>query len=97
MLVEVALDAQRALRAIEQRGGLTDDPAVSEAAGLLSEIIGQEFDTTDESDSPRPRHGRQVRQIVSAHDPEMATPARPTRDASPATSCTPRPPARPRC
>src|SRR3954453_15159119 len=33
--------------------------------------IGQEFDTSDDSNSPRPRHGRQIRQIISAHDPEM--------------------------
>src|SRR4051794_23726927 len=33
--------------------------------------IGQEFDTSDDADSPRPRRGRQVRQIISAHDPEM--------------------------
>jgi hypothetical protein len=37
---------------------------------LLREIIGQEFDTSDD-DGPRPRGGRHVRQIISAHDPEM--------------------------
>ena len=71
MLVQVAIDAQRALEQVDAHGALAEDPAVSEAARLLREIIGQEFDTTDHEQSPRPRHGRRVRQIISAHDPEM--------------------------
>jgi transposase len=71
LLVEVATDAQRALRAAEQDPRLTTDEAVGEAARLLREIVGQEFETTDDGDTPRPRHGRQTRQIISAHDPEM--------------------------
>ena len=44
--------------------------AVAEAGALLREIIGQEFEVKDD-DVPRVRRGRGVRQIVSAHDPEM--------------------------
>ena len=50
---------------------LVADEAVSAAAGLLREIVGQEFDTADDERAPRPRHGRRSRQIISAHDPEM--------------------------
>jgi transposase len=71
MLVEVATDAQRALRAIEQASEFAGDHAVGEAARLLSEIVGQEFDTDTDESAPRPRHRRQTRQIISAHDPEM--------------------------
>lgn len=71
LLVEVATDAQRSLRAIEDDPRLAGDDAVGEAARLLAEIVGQEFDTTDDEQGPRPRHGRQTRQIISAHDPEM--------------------------
>jgi transposase len=70
-LVEVAVDAQRALGAVERDGRLAADQAVGEASQLLREIIGQEFDTSDDEEGPRPRRGRQVRQIISAHDPEM--------------------------
>src|SRR3954451_20872319 len=55
MLVEVALDAQRALDAVERADRLADDQSVSEASQLLREIIGQEFETGDDVDSPRPR------------------------------------------
>jgi transposase len=71
LLVEVATDAQRALRAVQNEPQVAGDDAVGEAARLLREIVGQEFDTADDDDAPRPRHGRQTRQIVSAHDPEM--------------------------
>jgi len=72
LLVEVATDAQRALRAVERAHELANDEAVGEAARLLHEIVGQEFNTSNEDqDAPRPRHGRQTRQIISAHDPEM--------------------------
>jgi transposase len=70
MLVEVALDAQRALAAIAQRPELVGDQAVGAAAGFLGEIVGQEFELAQD-DTPRPRHGRRPRQIISAHDPEM--------------------------
>ncbi len=71
LLVDVATDAQRALRAVEDDPHLVADETVGEATRLLAEIVGQEFDTTDDEDVPRPRHGRQTRQIISAHDPEM--------------------------
>src|SRR3954453_11218774 len=71
MLVEVAGDAQRALNAVERDGRVASDQAVSDASQLLREIIRQEFETSDDADSPRPRRGRHVRQIISAHDPEM--------------------------
>jgi transposase len=72
MLVEVATDAQRALRAVEQDLELVADDAVGAAAGLLREIVGQEFETAEgDGEGPRPRHGRRTRQIISAHDPEM--------------------------
>src|SRR3954447_23108801 len=70
MLVEVATDAQRALAAIARHPELVGDRAVGAAAGLLSEIVGQEFELADD-ERPRPRHGRRPRQIISAHDPEM--------------------------
>jgi transposase len=70
MLVRVAQDAQRALQTVGQDPGLLAEGSVGEAAGLLAEIVGQEFDTTGD-DGPRPRHARRSRQIISAHDPEM--------------------------
>src|SRR4051794_2456501 len=70
MLVEVAVDAQRALAAVAQHPELIADQAVGAAAGLLGEIVGQEFELA-EGEQPRPRHGRRPRQIISAHDPEM--------------------------
>ncbi len=70
LLTQVALDAERALRAVEACEELIAVEAVAEAAGLLREIIGQEFEVKD-ADVPRVRRGRGVRQIVSAHDPEM--------------------------
>jgi transposase len=70
LLVEVATDAQRALRAVERSPELLADEASGEAARLLHEVVGQEFDTAGH-DAPRPRHGRPTRQIISAHDPEM--------------------------
>jgi transposase len=73
ILVRVATDAQRALRAVEQDPGLVADETVGAAAGLLAEIVGQEFELADDQDpdGPRPRGGRRSRQIISAHDPEM--------------------------
>ena len=70
LLGEVARDAQRALRAVHDDAALIADEQVAEAARVLGEIIGQEYDV-DEDEIPRPRGGRRVRQIVSALDPEM--------------------------
>ena len=70
LLGEVARDAQRALHAVQAHGELADDEHVAQAARVLGEIIGQEYDVDDEED-PRPRGGRRIRQIVSGLDPEM--------------------------
>ena len=70
LLGEIARDAQRALRAIEDDEALVADESVAEAARVLGEIIGQEYDLDDEED-PRPKGGRRLRQIVSALDPAM--------------------------
>ena len=79
LLAEVAKDAERALRTVEQDDQLAAEAAIAEAARLLREIVGQEFEVED-NEVPRPRRGRRTRQIVSAHDPEMRhgrkTPAR---------------------
>jgi hypothetical protein len=70
LLGEVAMDAERALRGVEACQELMAVDAVAEAAGLLREVVGQEFEVKDD-EVPRVRRGRGVRQIVSAHDPEM--------------------------
>ncbi len=70
LLEEVAMDAARALQAVEADRELLAVAEVAEVARLLREIIGQGFDVGDD-DVPRARRGGGVRQIVSAHDPEM--------------------------
>ena len=70
LLAEVARDAERALRAVEEDDELAADAAIVEAAKLLREIVGQEFELADD-ELPRPRSGRRSRQILSAEDPEM--------------------------
>jgi transposase len=69
LLAEVATDAARALRAVEADAELMAVDEIAEAARLLDEIIGQEFEVADD-EVPRVRRGRR-RHIVSAHDPEM--------------------------
>ena len=69
LLGEVAIDATRALRTVAEDELLSDDARVAEAARLLREIVGQEFEPSDD-EPPRPR-GRRGRQIISAEDPEM--------------------------
>ena len=69
LLGKVAIDAKRALGAVEEDARLIADEQVAAAARLLREIVGQEFEPTDD-ELPRPR-GRRGRQIVSAEDPEM--------------------------
>lgn len=79
LLVEVAIDAARALQSVQSDPELMAADRVAEAARLLREIIGQEFDV-DEDQVPRARRSGRGRQIISAHDPEMRhgrkTPAR---------------------
>src|SRR5918996_944940 len=70
LLAEVARDAERAVRALEQDEQLLATVEIAEAAQLVREIIGQEFEVADD-EIPRLRGGRRVRQILSAHDPEM--------------------------
>ena len=70
LLGEIATDAARALRAVDQDERLAADEQVGEAARLLREIVGQEFDPPDGDQPPRAR-GRRGRQIISAGDPEM--------------------------
>jgi transposase len=70
LLAEVAIDATRALRAVEEDDELIADERVAAAARLLREIVGQEFELADD-ELARPRGGRRGRQIVSAGDPEM--------------------------
>ena len=70
LLAEVARDAVRALRAVEEDEELAAESEIAAAAKLLREIVGQEFEVEDD-EVPRRRGGRRTRQIVSAHDPEM--------------------------
>jgi transposase len=70
LLGEVAIDAARALRAVEEDDELIIDERIAAAARLLREIVGQEFELA-EDELPRPRGGRRTRRILSAEDPEM--------------------------
>jgi transposase len=70
LLGEIARDAERALRAVEQDDDLISREEIAAAAELLREIVGQEFEVEDD-EVPRLRRGRRTRQILSAHDPEM--------------------------
>jgi len=70
MLTRVAEDAERALRAVEQAGGLLADERVGEAHRLLRELIGQDFDIDDDG-IPRLHRGTASGRIISTVDPEM--------------------------
>jgi hypothetical protein len=70
MLTRVAQDAQRALCAVEQTGGLLDDETVKAAYELLGELIGQDFDV-DPDGVPRLHRGTRPGRIISTIDPEM--------------------------
>jgi hypothetical protein len=83
LLAEVARDAVRALRAVEE----DEDLATDAAAGLLRGIVGQEFEVEDDN-VPRPRRGRRTRRIVSAHDPELRHGRQTAARPSPATRST---------
>jgi transposase len=65
LLAEVARDAERALRAVEQDERLIAAPEIAEAANVLREIVGQEFEVADD-EVPRLRGGRRVRQRACA-------------------------------
>jgi hypothetical protein len=70
MLTRVAQDAERALRAVEQAGGLLDDEQVAEAHRLLRELVGQDFDVDDDG-VPRLHRGTRSGRVISTVDPEM--------------------------
>jgi hypothetical protein len=70
LLTRVAEDAERALRAIEAKPELAAVEPVAQAARLLRELIGQDFEL-DEDDIPRLRRGTAKDRILSVHDPEM--------------------------
>lgn len=70
MLIEVAQDAERALRAVEGEPQLAGKEPVSEAAKLLRDLLGQDFEV-DAGDVPRLRRGVASGRIVSVVDPEM--------------------------
>jgi transposase len=70
LLTRVAQDAERTLRAVESEPELAACEPVLEAARLLRELIGQDFEV-DEDDVPRLRRGTAKDRILSVHDPEM--------------------------
>jgi Transposase DDE domain. len=70
MLTRVAQDAERALQAVEQADGLLDNERVADAARLLRELVGQDFEI-DEGGVPRLYRGTRSGRIISVVDPEM--------------------------
>lgn len=70
MLTEVAQDAERALRAVAAEPALAQDENVAEAAGLLRELVGQDFEV-DHDDVPRLRRAVAPGRVLSVVDPEM--------------------------
>jgi transposase len=70
LLTQVAEDAERALRAVEAVPELSACEPVAQAARLLRELIGQDFEL-DEGGVPRLRRGTAKDRILSVHDPEM--------------------------
>ena len=76
MLTRVAQDAERALRAVEQTPELIESEAIADAARLLRELIGQDFEV-DPDGVPRLRRQARRGRIISAHDPDMRTGQKP--------------------
>lgn len=70
LLTRVAEDAERALRAVASEPQFAAAEPVAEAAALLRELIGQDFEVDDE-DVPRLRRGTAKDRILSVHDTEM--------------------------
>jgi transposase len=99
MLVEVAVDAQRALRTVERDHDLAGDDAVSDAAACCGRSSARSSTPAGTRKTMRRGRGTAARRGRSFPPtiPRCATAARPTRGASPATSCTPRPRLRRRC
>jgi hypothetical protein len=70
LLTRVAQDAERALQAVAGVPELAEAEPVAEAALLLRELIGQDFEL-DEDDVPRLRRGTAKDRVLSVHDPQM--------------------------
>jgi transposase len=70
MLTQVAQDAERALRAVAGDPALAETAPVAEAAKLLRELVGQDFEV-DDDDVPRLRRAVAPGRILSVVDPEM--------------------------
>jgi Transposase DDE domain len=70
MLTRVAVDAERALRAVERAEGLLEEEAVEDAHALLRELVGQDFEV-DEDGVPRLHRGTRQDRILSTVDTEM--------------------------
>jgi transposase len=70
LLTRVAQDAERALRVVAAERDIARAEPVAEAARLLRELVGQDFEL-DEDDVPRLRRGTAKDRILSVHDPEM--------------------------
>jgi transposase len=88
LLAEVASDAERALRAVGGDEGLAAEEAIAEAAKLLREIVGQEFEVEDDEVPPRAEVAESGRSSPLT-TPRCATGARPPPAPSPATRSTP--------
>jgi hypothetical protein len=70
MLSRVAVDAERALQAVERADGLLGDERVADAHALLRELIGQDFDL-DDAGVPRLHQGTRADRIISTVDVQM--------------------------
>jgi hypothetical protein len=78
LLAAVARDAERALRAVEEDDELIADEQVAEAARLLREIVGQEFEVED-GEVPRVRRAAGRARSSPPTTPRCATAAPPRR------------------
>ena len=90
LLAEVARDADRAVRAVEADQELIAAEEIAEAARLVREIIGQEFEGQTTMSRACAAPGEYARSSPPT-TPRCATGARRRRGASPATSSTPQP------
>lgn len=70
LLTRVAEDAERVVAAVERVPELAAAGPVAEAARLLRDLIGQDFELAAD-DVPRLRRGTAKDRILSVHDPEM--------------------------
>ena len=70
MLTRIAEDAERALRAVAAADGLLDEDPTKDAHRLLRELIGQDFDVSEDG-VPRLHRGTRSDRILSVCDTEM--------------------------